>query len=111
MDYCGPQGIPHSLFLRWSQDDQDKALAWVVDNWARCQRCGSYTDEWVNEDGRPVQPPPMFARAVRCQGCVTLESEEELIRKTSGGKMPSGMRVYMSRQPPPPQDLDEEDDT
>lgn len=49
MDYCGPRGIPHSRFLDWSTDDQEKALWWMARERQRCNGCGTHPDEW-NED-------------------------------------------------------------
>lgn len=35
-----PLGIPHSEFLSWSEDDQDKALAWQAEQADQCPSCG-----------------------------------------------------------------------
>ena len=45
LDYCAPRGIPHSDFLNWEQDDQDKALAWQVDEADKCPGCGTRSYE------------------------------------------------------------------
>lgn len=110
MDYCGPIGLPHSQFLSWSEGDQDAALAWMLDKAEKCGRCGSYPGEWVDEKGRKVQPPPMFARTHQCLGCVTIRATEDLILAGNKQKMPAGMDVYLSREPPPERDDEEDED-
>jgi hypothetical protein len=49
MDYCGPLGIPHSRFLTWSEDDQQKALWWKARQRQTCPNCSTHPDDW-NED-------------------------------------------------------------
>lgn len=51
MSYCVPLGLPHSQFLSWSDDDQDKALAWTLDSRDRCHGCGTRADEWEPDKG------------------------------------------------------------
>jgi hypothetical protein len=42
--YCAPHGIPHSVFLSWSERDQDLALAHDVRAADRCPGCGVPAD-------------------------------------------------------------------
>lgn len=70
MDYCGPAGIPHSVFVGWDADDQDKALAWLTDQQSRCPQCGSRPEEWLTADGeKEVHPPPYEVESFVCWGC------------------------------------------
>lgn len=58
MGYCGPRGIPYSVFLEWERLDQDAALAWHARDLATC-RCGQVPAEWREYDdhGHPVLDP------------------------------------------------------
>lgn len=71
MDYCGPRGIPHSVFLGWDRADQAKALAWQARHQATCQGCGTRRDQWKrNRDAfEPVED--------RCPGCDVIRLTEK----------------------------------
>lgn len=73
MDYCAPKGIPHSRFLSWSEDDQDKALAWARLTAEVCSGCGTRPEEWTDD------PFAFVGDQVRCSGCEVLEQERENI--------------------------------
>lgn len=62
MAYCGPQGIPLSVFLSWSRQDQEAALAWQQYEARRCGSCGSHPDEGDHHVHTDV-----------CPGCVQLQ--------------------------------------
>lgn len=79
MEYCGPIGLPHSRFLSWDPDDQDKAMAWVFHKASRCSQCGTFPEEWLDGDGMPVYPPPYMAGSEICLGCETLDAERKLL--------------------------------
>lgn len=112
MEYCGPHGIPHSQFLKWHQDDQDKALAWIIDKSRRCQNCGTYPEDWVDEDNVPLEPPPMFARSRRCHGCATIAREEETIRKFAEQDLADtkGLVIVLDSEPPAEENFDDFED-
>lgn len=74
-----PLGIPHSDFLCWSEDDQDKAIAWNIEDRTRCKRCGTKPFEWLDENGREIIPPPYEATDRRCMGCATLDQHRSEI--------------------------------
>jgi hypothetical protein len=50
MDYCGPRGIPLSVFLDWDQQDQDNALMWQAHE-ARRYPDGTHPDDWDEDTG------------------------------------------------------------
>lgn len=79
MDYCGPIGLPHSQFLGWSYDDQDKAIAWSLDRKSKCGTCGTVTSEWLDEEGRDREPPPYEAKTQICLGCQSLADKQNEI--------------------------------
>lgn len=64
-----PLGIPHSAFLAWDEDDQDLALAWNLYRASGCPQCGLHDDEWRDERGRDVNPPPYEVVTLRCAWC------------------------------------------
>jgi hypothetical protein len=54
--YCGPRGVPLSVFLgrvvypgepQWLEDDAVAALEWLADEHGRCGGCGHLTSETV----------------------------------------------------------------
>jgi hypothetical protein len=75
MDYCGPLGIPHSKFLKWSDDDRNKAISHMLWKKKFCSRCGTDPSEWLDADGKTLEPPPFEAVTHVCHGCATLEEE------------------------------------
>lgn len=78
MEYCAPRALPHTAFLSWSEDDQDKALAWLIHDRSKCPQCGTHPDDWIDSaTGRALEPPPFMADAKRCWGCVTLSDSRE----------------------------------
>lgn len=81
MDYCGPLGIPHSAFLAWKDEDRDKAISHML--WKRkfCQRCGTDPSEWLDEEGKFMEPPPFEAVTIMCGGCATLEEARAAMDK------------------------------
>jgi hypothetical protein len=99
MEFCAQHGIPHSVFLGWKIDDQDKALAWMLYERSRCPRCGTFPEEWLDEDGRNVEPPPYYLRTRACLGCATLEPIEDRLRKDKRDRHTS---AYLSTLPPTP---------
>ena len=84
MAYCAPKGIPHSRFLAWSEDDQDKALAWQRHEALACGGCGTREGEWE------ADPLAWLGDIVHCPGCAALEQERENIPEGS-----RGMRVRL----------------
>lgn len=72
--YCAPRGISHSTFLLWPDEDQDKAIAWHRLQSAACSRCGTFSDEWIQPDGRTVPDAPYEAVPVRCHGCAEIDA-------------------------------------
>jgi hypothetical protein len=77
MEYCGPIGLPHSRFLSWDPVDQDKAIAWALHKGQQCKQCGTFPDEWLDEKGMPVDPPPYMAGSEICLGCAELDAKRK----------------------------------
>lgn len=104
MDYCGPKGIPHSGFLAWSEDDQQKALWWQAREAQRCTGCGTHPDDW-NEDvggSRDAYVPEERT----CPGCRARgPADDTLTKARQAGEPKHGVRVVLVR---PTEDTDPE---
>lgn len=74
MRYCGPRGIPLSVFLGWSRDDQDAALEWSARESRRCTSCGQLPDEG-----------PVHAHVDTCQGCAVQKAAQPEAADLPGG--------------------------
>lgn len=71
LDYCVPLGIPHSRFLAWDEDDQDKALAYQAEMRTVCPSCGTREADWERD-------PDAYVGDLRfCEGCARQERELE----------------------------------
>lgn len=90
-----PKGIPHSKFLSWGEDDQEKALQWTALEQARCPNCGTIPANWLDENGRWVEPSPYVLQVVECTGCKEMDEEKQKAETT--GQDLKG--VYMSWVP------------
>ena len=66
-----PIGLPHSTFLSWSVEDQDKALAYQREMAKACVRCGTRQDEW------DANPNAYLGDIYHCEGCARLAQEEK----------------------------------
>lgn len=71
LDYCVPLGIPHSVFLTWSELDQDKAMAYQAEMRTVCKGCGTRKSEW------DADPDAYVGDLVTCEGCTRLAEEED----------------------------------
>lgn len=63
MAYCGPRGIPLSVFLEWDAADQDAALAWSSSEAQKCPGCGTHPEDWRDDD------QAFHAHNIMCPGC------------------------------------------
>ena len=70
------------MFLRWSDLDQDKALAWLRREAERCSGCGTFPFE---DRGRYI------AQAYQCPSCEIKEVESE----SDGAKAIKGAYVRL----------------
>lgn len=85
--YCVPLGIPHSRFLSWTEDDQDKALAWRAEQAQHCHSCGTRRDEWEDD------PFAYVVHSDQCPGCELLEIEQE--EQEDDAHPEKGMKVFL----------------
>jgi hypothetical protein len=75
MAYCGPRGIPHSVFRSWLPDDQDKALGWLAYGHSTCPECHTFPEDYLDQDGREIYPPPFLVQTERCGGCLLIKAK------------------------------------
>lgn len=71
MAYCAPRGIPLSVFLCWSEDDQHAALGWQTHEARRCASCGTHPEEWDERQGGDRHA--YHGEHYQCPGCRTLD--------------------------------------
>ncbi len=69
--------IPHSEFLGWLPDDQDKALAYeyhlAAEEAAVCPGCGTRHEDWHDPDtDRLLMNPVWEPHTYECEGCKRL---------------------------------------
>lgn len=82
LTYCVPIGLPHSQFQSWSDEDQDKALAFRRRERSLCPGCGTSKEEWR------VDPDAYLADVEVCHGCERVELENENdVAKAKGAKV------------------------
>lgn len=74
-----PLGIPHSVFLSWDEDDQDKALAYVKEQESVCDGCGTREEVWRQDRYAYV------GWNITCPGCEIIEQENENVGEKSRG--------------------------
>ena len=89
MSYVVPLGIPHSHFLggpnRWTDLDQDKALAWQRAQRELCGTCKTRDAEWQKD-------PDAFIGDIKiCPGCERLEQEQDNARNLARKGMKIGL--------------------
>jgi hypothetical protein len=91
MAYCGPRGVPSSVFLgrvvrpgvdpEWLPSDREDALAWTAYEGRRCRGCGTHPDEWSEDKSA------YHAHLTECRGCrqqQRLTSTDEAKRRGEG---------------------------
>ncbi len=94
MDYCGPAGIPHSVFLGrvvapdepyWLPEDRRKVLEWQGYKSGLCGKCGVYRPAWMDDRGKELEDPPFEVVEFLCPGCQELELYNEEKREKRKG--------------------------
>jgi hypothetical protein len=95
MAYCGPRGIPLSVFLgrvaapdesEWLPEDREAALSWSAFEGRRCKHCGTHPDEW--DDDKLAY----HAHLTECRGCRQLQR----LSNTDDAKKGEGRFAVMS---------------
>lgn len=87
MRVCREWGIPHSQFLggdgRWTEDDREKAKAFVMWEQQRCGECGLHATDWPEETSLGDRPP-FEVHGSRCYGCQAIHAWLDNFRKVNG---------------------------
>ena len=91
-----PLGIPHSTFLGWSDDDQDKALMYTAEMATVCRGCGTRQADW-DED-----PNAYIGNWRICPGCERLEEED--------ANIPDGTKGVHKELVPRPEEFKDQDE-
>jgi hypothetical protein len=94
MQYCAPQGIPHSQFLAWAAEDRDKALWWLIHDRQTCKQCGTRPDEWDPDLGGS-KDAYRWRVEPKCPGCAVLEVGEKRRDMAKDGRYPKDAHVVL----------------
>lgn len=95
MAYCGPRGIPYSVFMgrvvgvdgqQWLPSDREAALAWEAFESRRCKSCGTHPEEWS------ADKLAYHAHLMECRGCKQLHR----LAGTDDAKAGEGRYAVMS---------------
>lgn len=99
---CAKAGIPHSHFLGgplvWTDEDRDKAVAFLRFDAARCSGCGTFSDEWFGPDGLLADDPAFVAVTEQCLSCAEIERLGAQLAKRQGGS--AGFSIRLRRFDP-----------
>lgn len=96
MAYCAPLGIPHSHLMSWDRADVDKAISYTSWKGKFCSKCGTDPQEWLDEKGEAIEPPPYIAVTHTCLGCATLDEQRAELPKESS----SHLNTFLKRAKP-----------
>lgn len=80
----------------WLPDDTEKALAYEAAIRQACPRCATRPEDWVDDDGKPYDPPLLEAVTRHCEGCAQkarLELDIESDVKRRGTKPETARRA------------------
>jgi hypothetical protein len=107
MEYCGPRGIPHSIFLgrvvgpgspQWTVDDRDKALWWMIHDREKCPNCGTRHEEFDPEQGGDLHAYEW--KYTHCRGCEILaQGQDSLEKNRKNGSLRRGTSIRLSLTP------------
>lgn len=61
------------MFIAWSEDDRDKAIAFTRWRQQFCPECGTRDRDWIDETGHVRVDPVWETSLRRCRGCVEVE--------------------------------------
>lgn len=94
LSYCGPRGIPLSVFLGrivypgeplWLEGDALAAVDWDAYEHAKCPGCGQPRDECMaHEDAAPAYEVELL----RCHSCSAAAAEGRAVGGDSSGLYP-----------------------
>ena len=84
IDYCAEQGIRHSEFLEWDEDDQAKAIVWLEEKNLKCPDCGTRREESDPKLGGTLHA--YHVERFTCYVCKNIEDEYDDERKSTSGK-------------------------
>lgn len=82
LDVCASYGIPHSVFLSWSDDDRDKATWHHIWKRQECGGCGTRAEEW--DETRGGHRHAYIAEPRRCRGCEVKAGAQKSVTPDDG---------------------------
>jgi hypothetical protein len=94
MAYCGPRGIPWSVFKAWAGEDRDAALWWLIHDRLTCEQCGTRPDEWDPEQGGS-RDAYRWKVDDQCPGCAVLAVGQRRVDMAKEGRYHKDARVVL----------------
>jgi hypothetical protein len=94
MAYCGPRGIPLSVFESWEPLDQQMALQWQSREAEKCSGCGFHPD--VVDPERGGDPDALELVSRLCPTCEHAERKREQFQKD---RQPGEQQFWQHRPP------------
>lgn len=97
--YCFDHGIPHSHYLggplKWSAEDRDKNVAYLIEKSLICSLCGTGAWEW--EENFYAYAPIVTS----CQGCEIKDAskDEAMSASSSIALVPAAEAVRLRAKP------------
>ena len=92
MKYCYENAVPHSIFLGrmwpnpsdpeesyWLPSDSDKVMAYQILLGEMCPNCGTFEEDWVDDEGYPLDVQIYEPDTVKCEGCQRLHEMSDMI--------------------------------
>jgi hypothetical protein len=86
----------------WHPFSRDTLLAVLSDRKQRCEECGEYFTDWVDEKGNRLignRGPKQVVRTVRPCACAAIELDRN---REDEGERPAGERVVLQTASPAP---------
>ena len=96
LDYTAERGIPHSEFLGWDEEDQEKAIVWLTEQRLKCPDCGTREDEWNPKMGGELAAYHVYT--YQCMVCKSIEDAHKDARIKDGkrkGQLPPGFKARL----------------
>lgn len=107
MEVCRQYQVPYSKFKEWLPEDQAKALVYEQYLKARCPKCGTRREDFLEEDeegnAKPLEEPLWYAVHKQCPGCEEFEQVDKALKEEQRRR---GMFTTFI----PAEDLDEDSD-
>lgn len=87
MEFCHKVGIRYTEFLMWPEQDQEAEISYMLYEREKCHSCGTNPDEWLDEEGKHLEPQPYEVKSVACLGCEALDEARKSVPEERRGSV------------------------